>query len=215
MLCCNWIEWLEHLFILNAHFPFNNIHVKWEECHSASQQWFVLSLVFKAFSNLWFCRETVHEDCLYTLALKGEESKEKLFWNVEDPVRRRIDYGQIRFLKIYHSKQEVTKTDIDKGKTAKSHMRNSDRISFCKGLSLQRIKWSLLKSVIDVNGEHRFKRELNTFGAGSECSHAVIREIIVHKMVSYHTWWFVFSAARGKGLMDHVLFSGLLLLVCL
>lgn len=57
----------------------------------------------------------------------------------------------MRFLKVYHSKQEVAKTDNDKGTTAKRTMWNSDRPSFCKGLSSQRIKWALLKSVIDVN----------------------------------------------------------------
>lgn len=149
---------------------------------------------------------------MYT-GLKGEESealskcrgscKEKN-WLLPNKISENLSF-----------KTRGYKSDIDKGKTSKSSMRDSGRISFCKGLSLHRIKWSLLKPVIDVNGEHRFKRELNMFGAGSECSHAVIREIIVHKMVSYHTWWFVFSAARGKGLMDHVLFSGLLLLVCL
>lgn len=72
--------------------------------------------------------------------------------------------------------------------TAKSTMRNSDRISFCKGLSLHRIKWALLKTAIDVNFEHQFKRELDMFGAGSESSHTGIRERIVHKIVSYHTW---------------------------
>lgn len=36
--------------------------------------------------------------------------------------------------------------------------------------------------------EQHFMRELDIFGEGSECSHTVIREIILHKMVSYHTW---------------------------
>lgn len=72
--------------------------------------------------------------------------------------------------------------------TAKSTMRNPDRISSCKGLSLLRTREFLLKSVTDVNGEHQIKGELDMFGAGSEWNHAVIRQIIAHKMVSYRSW---------------------------
>lgn len=77
---------------------------------------------------------------------------------------------------MYHSKQEVAKTGIDKGMAAKSTMWNSDRLSFGKGLVLHRIKWALLKPVIDVNCKYQFKRELDTFGEGSECSHTVMRD---------------------------------------
>lgn len=63
----------------------------------------------------------------------------------------KMDYCQMRFLQVYHSKQEVTNTDNDEGTAAKSTMWNSDRLSFCKGLSSQRIKLALLKSVMDAN----------------------------------------------------------------